>query len=66
MIDMTRYLQEHINREYNRFANPHGLQVRVGTGMGAGWQIATLGKPPPVARVYRFLTNKIMCAIPLM
>ena len=38
-------------REYDRFANPHGLWVRVGTGTGAGWQIATPEKPAPVTWV---------------
>jgi hypothetical protein len=39
------------NRECHGFINPHGLQVRVATGAGAGWLIATPEKPAPVARV---------------
>ena len=38
-----------------------GLQTHtwVGMGAGAGLEIATLGKPAPVAQVYGFLTNEI-------
>jgi hypothetical protein len=39
------------DREYHGFVNPCGLRSRVGAGAGAGWQIATLEKPAPVARV---------------
>ena len=38
-------------REYDGFTNPHVLQSRAVTGAGAGWQIITPQKPPPVARV---------------
>ena len=44
----TKYIT---NRECHGFTNPHGLQSRVVTGAGAGWQIVTPQKPAPVAQV---------------
>ena len=38
-------------RELDGFINPCGLQSRVVTGAGAGWQVTTLEKPAPAARV---------------
>jgi hypothetical protein len=43
-----------VSRECHGFRNPRGLQVRVGTGAGTGWQFTTLGKPAPVAWVDGF------------
>ena len=38
-------------RECHGFTNPRGLQSRVVTGAGVGWQIMTPQKPAPVAQV---------------
>ena len=48
-----------MSRECDGFTNPCRSQVQVGMGAGAGLEIATLGKPAPVAQVYGFLTNEI-------
>jgi hypothetical protein len=48
---MCRVVWAQLPRECDGFTNLHGLRVPVYTGTGAGWPIATLEKPAPVARV---------------
>jgi hypothetical protein len=45
-----------VDREYDGFVNPCGLQVRVPTGMGKGLRFATPRKPVPVTRVEGLVT----------
>ena len=51
--EFDRYIDIHdlVPRERDGFINPCGLRVRVVTGAGAGWQVTTLEKPAPLARV---------------